>query len=402
MYIKSFKYYLSLYETLPNFDRGVGLFFFPLLIILLIVGIVLSPLLLVQFIYIKNTKSKYKVIEFIFSKNQLKIAKQFNVDDSLFINCITSDKIRKDNKILSNKKLFIISLLNGLEVSITLLKICKNKRLKQNTIRFVKIIALSKLAKYYMKNSKMLLQYNDHSPYNLMLHDVARKFKVKTMYIQHAPVSFKFPPLYHDLNVLFSEDSLVKYKYTSGGNINEQGVLKLFDFRLPDLNHLPDKTPNYILLCFNKLDSLDEIKLCVKRLLKSGFSVKLRPHPADERKFKFDERVSVTKSGDSIWDDLSKAKAIIVNESAVPLESLYYRVPTYKLSKLSKDIKDNYGFIKQGLLLRNYESIEEIITDIKSQKIVWNREKIKYFIGDVENRDNCLKKMSVEINKLIS
>lgn len=401
MYIKSFKYYFSLYGSLPSFDKGLGLFFFPMSFIFLITGILVSPLLLVQFFLLKKRKSKYKIVEFVFSKNQLKVSKQFNIKNSLFINCITKDKIRTNNLIVSNKKLLFISVLNGVEVFFTLFKALNNRKLRSNSIRLIKIIALSKIAKYHLSGSKLLLQYNDHSPYNVLLYRIAKNNTLNTMYVQHAPVSFKFPPLYHDLNILFSEDSFIKYKQTTGNEILKKNILKLFDFRLPDKKTLPKRQSEYILLCINKLDNLKEVNYSLEKLVEDGFSVKLRPHPADKRNFKFNDKVIITKKGDSIWKDLSLAKAVIVNESAVPLESLFYDIPTYKLSKLSEDIIDNYGFVERELLLKDYKSIEEIIKDIKAEKIVWDRSQITHFIGNIDDKENCLKKMKEEINKLI-
>lgn len=388
MYVKSFKYYLSIYENLPNLDKGVGLFFYPVLILFFFAGLFFFPILIIYNLYLKTQKSKNKIVEFVFSKNQLKISKQLNLKDSLFVNCITKDKLKSDSLIITDKKLLIVSLLNGLEVFNVLIKVSNDKRLRKNTLRLIKVIALSKIIRNLFKESKLLLQYNDHSPYNLMLHELAKKNGLKTMYIQHAPVSFKFPPLFHDFNILFSEDSLVKYKYTSGGVINNESVLKLFDFRIPKLGDLPTKLPKYILVCINKLDDLNMTKHALEKLIEHGFSVKLRPHPADERNFKFNEKILITKKGDSIWDDLSMAKAVIVNESAVPLESIYYDVPTYKLSSLNSDIHDNYNFLEHKLLLKDYKSIEELIIDLKENKIVWDKSKIYYFLGELDNRDS--------------
>ena len=77
-----------------------------------------------------------------------------------------------------------------------------------------------------LKKLKIVVQYNDHSPYNVLLNALAKRANVKSVYIQHAPVNENFPELYHDLNVLFSRHSIEKYR-----NGRNKEILPFFDLR---------------------------------------------------------------------------------------------------------------------------------------------------------------------------
>ena len=63
-----------------------------------------------------------------------------------------------------------------------------------------------------------------------MLTNIAKNIGVKTVYIQHAPIGYHFPPLHNDFNILFSEDTLEKYEHIE--NQKPQGKILLSRFTL--------------------------------------------------------------------------------------------------------------------------------------------------------------------------
>jgi hypothetical protein len=405
MIIKSFKYYLSIYKNIPELDRGLGFWYLPFIMFFLLMGFFVLPIYPIRSFILFGYKMRLKneIIEFVFSKNQLKISNELNIVDSTLLNFINSDISKHKNSIIiSNYKLFFIAILNSWEVFYFLIKSLAIKKVSQNSVRIIRMVSISKIAKYHLKGAKAFVQYNDHAPYNVMSESIARRLGLKTVYIQHAPVSYKFPPLYHDLNVLFSEDSKVKYRHTTGEEFDSKNVITMCDFRLPMKEFLPIKTPDYVLICYNELDSLTEIEKCASLFIDSGYNVKLRPHPADDRPVKFNDKIKVSGKEASIWDDLSSSICVIVNETAVPLESLYYDIPTYKLSLFSKSVKDNYNFISKGLFLKEYNSLEMLLYDIKHGIKSWDETKIFYFLGNINNKKNEIIQFNNELHKLIN
>ncbi|MDA8958843.1 hypothetical protein N9F11_00330 [Akkermansiaceae bacterium] len=344
-------------------------------------------------------KKNHKAVEFIFGTTHQKISSQLKLLDT--------DKFRfniYDNKlgfkdIISDSRLLFIATIYGLEAAVLLTKSVGQMRIRRDSLRLVKNLALAKFAKFHLKEYNVLIQYNDHSPYNVMLQELAKQLGLKTVYIQHAPVSRRFPPLYHDLNVLFSNDSLEKYRFTTGEDFNKHNYLIFYDVRFPPKENLDSGKSDYTLLCFNKLDDLAEIHKVLAALTERGIEVKLRPHPEDYRTLSFDDHIKIS-TGNTIWEDLAGAHSVIVNESAVPLEALYCSVPVYKLSSLSVSIRDNYGFLETGLLEKEYFSIEELLGDLLNKKNVSNLQKLDFFLGNLDKREELKRKLDIEIKML--
>ena len=399
MYLKSYKYYTNIYGESPSFHRGLGKKKILVKLCFFVSGIILSPLRLVlgEWLYGEKRKTGNEIVEFIFGTTHEKISKNIELEcvDRFYFNF---NKKRKDH--YSDKRILIISLIHGLEVFKLLMEGERHPIAKLNGVRLIKMVGLGKLAQWHMTNYKVYVQYNDHIPYNIMLEKIARANKLKTVYIQHAPVSYKFPPLFHDFNVLFSEDSLEKYKTISGGLLDVKYKI-LFDVRFPLKKIEKSSVIDTVLVCFNKIDNLEKVAELVNVLKNEGFKVVLRPHPEDYREFYNFENVQISK-GNSIWEDLLRCTYVIVNESAVPLESIYYHKPTYKLSCLDYSFHDNYGFLENKLLTKEYNFIEELIKDIKRGNIPNDHSKLKYYIGDTERRFELLDQLRSRISAMLN
>ena len=130
----------------------------------------------------------------------------------------------KLDKNISNKMLFGYSILLAPIIAWELLFKRQEKIIKLNDIRFIKLIALRYILYKDLLNSKVLIQYNDHTPYNVMLTNVAKNIGVKTVYIQHAPIGYH-PPLHNDFNILFSEDTLEKYEHIENRKILRKNII---------------------------------------------------------------------------------------------------------------------------------------------------------------------------------
>ena len=92
----------------------------------------------------------------------------------------------------------------------------------------------------------------------------------------------------------------------------------------------------------------------------------------------------------TIWEDLNRAEIVLTNESAVPLEAIFLGKLIYKCNMLSESI-DNYGFIKNGLILEEYNNIFDLLAAIKERKITFDSSKLEYYIGSVNEVDTKIK-----------
>jgi hypothetical protein len=241
------------------------------------------------------------------------------------------------------------------------------------------LIGLSSTFDIILANLNTIILFNDHSPVTTLLFLKAKNKEVSTVYIQHAPVSEKFPPLRFDYNILFSPDSVRKYKKQSGSiNVYSTCDLRFFSKRKGILK----VNRNSILICTNKLDNIDKVKDLCRDLAKINFQVVVRNHPSDKRKW-FSEKGIQYSNNTTIWEDLSNSFFVITNESAVPLEAIYNGNHVYKAAFLSDITLDNYGFLEFGLLKVEHHNTKTIIESIQSRKVEFDIQRLPYFIGDI-------------------
>lgn len=397
LYKKSFYVYSKLYADRSQFNRSLKYFYYPTILFMFFTGLfgsIFCVLGLKTYLInlILNKPSKH-VSQYIFSLNQLEVSNKinFNKADRLLFNL---DNVSVTNGIqIKRVKLLLIALMNGFETGTILWKSHGNSVLLNNTLRLIKLVAIKNIASCHFRKIDLLIQYNDHSPYNLLLASLAKSNRLKIVYIQHAPVSLKFPALYHDLNILFSQDSLDKYMEISNGVMSGE-VYIACDLRLPDINTLDgvDESCRDVLICTNKLDDFRQVELCAKQLLRHNYKVALRPHPADPREWAM-LGVRISKNT-SIWDDLARTKAIVVNESAVVLEALYVGVKVFKLATFSESL-DNYSFIKNGLINKEYYELDEFLCDMDKGKETSNYGKLEYYIGDINSREKHIYEIKI-------
>ncbi len=380
---KAFEPYLQMFVDNTKFDLGLGVMYWPAVVwfdIWAVLMRILSPLRLGEALlcFINKKNRRESVIEFIGSKNHLLVANKvclsrrtrvtFNVKDS-----------RGDSIHLSAIVFVLIAHLYAHKIVRALLDVQKDPRVRKNSIRVIKTAAIAVLGRSLMKNKKVLLQYNDHSPYSVMLRLVAESLDLKTVYVQHAPVSDRFPRLEHNLIGLFGRDSVEKYikKGISPG----KEIFIITDVRFPARHTLPKGGHDEILVCCNLVDDLNAVRACVSAFITRGYKVRLRPHPQDKRRLPRMPGVKVSRSLD-IWTDLSHACAVIANESAVHLEAAYFCVNTFKLITFSRSF-DNYGFLKHSLIKKEYPAVQDLIVDLEAGVQNFNEDVVEYFTGDI-------------------
>ena len=253
----------------------------------------------------------------------------------------------------------------------------KNDLLIENIPRVVRIIGLSEIYRLMFDASGSIINFNDHSPDAVLAADMAICDGLKTIYFQHAPVSEGFPGLYHDVNIIFSEDSLTKYSGIARDGVE---VVKFCDVRF--LSASTEKSlgsEGCVLICPNALDGREEVISLIRELV-SRYTVILRPHPHDKRKWPAISGCEVSTNR-GIWDDLSKCELVVANESAVVLEALYAKKKVYKASFLSASL-DSYGFLKKGLLIKEHFNQSTLVSAIERSDVEYDIDKLGYFIGE--------------------
>jgi len=336
---------------------------------------------------LKKQEFESSLVGFILTKNQnhiliklRELGYQFPV---FFFNI--NQTVNKSDYYISNK-VILLGVLSNKGNGVILKQASKDEYLSNDLVRIIRTIGLESVYKRLLKNKATILSFNDHTLYNILLFDVAKKTDTKTIYIQHAPVSYKFPPLYHDVNILFSQDSKDKYK-VDNNNVN---VKIAFDLRFlinKENYKLKKDVSKTILVCTNALDDLKAVGAFVDEV-SSSHNVILRPHPNDLRNWNQLNNCEMSKNS-VLWDDLSLCEVVVTNESGVPLEAIYLDKNVYKAAFFSKSL-DNYAFLAKGLIKNEYFSLPNMITAINNKENNIDVTKLSYFIGNADNVKSIL------------
>ncbi|WZL88722.1 hypothetical protein VS868_14085 [Salinimicrobium sp. 3283s] len=212
----------------------------------------------------------------------------------------------------------------------------------------------------FFKDNKIsyVVIFTDHTYKNRALMYAAKKCKVKTVYIPHASVSQKFPPLETDIAFMEGRDMKMKYM-----GINKKfnlplrteliysGNIKINSRRLARLGIYPEKI---IGIAFNKLDSINKVEQFVDEILSNNifreYRIRLRPHPGVDYKLKGpSDRVSLSENRyQSSIDFIESIEFLLSGDSNIILEAILLKTPSYILP-FSNSFQDNYSFIKNGL-----------------------------------------------------
>lgn len=398
----SFRYYRNIYGKANN--RDINVFLFLILIILL------SSLCFFFFIFfrlillwkLKKISSKNTKIAFAFTEYDLNIASQLNklgIDFEVYFFGIN----KEDTLTITNKLIFISALAYPIITLNELFKSFFDPIMYINKTRIFKLCGIKNVVKVLLKDKKVLINFNDHSIYDVYTADYAKKISIKTVYIQHAPVGYHFPELYHDLNVLFSEDSLEKYK-----NSQKMDAFLLFDIRF--LNQLQKNDSNEnrsivindkiktILICSNEDDNIKMVYKTAKEFSEYGFNVIIRPHPREVKNF-IKEKYYEISQGNDIWSDLNRCDIVFTNESGVALEAIFFNKLLYKTSFFYKSI-DNYSFIKKKLITTEFHDFIGLKEAVLKNELTYDISKLKYFIGDFNEVNKKALMLNEKLNLL--
>ena len=214
--------------------------------------------------------------------------------------------------------------------------------------------------------------------------------KVPTFYLQHASVVEEFPKLDFDLSLLEGMDALSKYNKKGIDNNVELIGMPKFDRYYNCINS--NLVINNIGICTNILESEETLSSFIKELRENfkSMPIFLRPHPADKR-LEFYKKLSrqfnlflSNSQNENSFDFLRKVDLNISGGSSVHLEAVLMNV--YPIHyKFNKERYDDYGYLKNGLLLHSFDKVKDVVSHINSIK--YNkpniRNRAKYYVESV-------------------
>lgn len=222
-------------------------------------------------------------------------------------------------------------------------------------------------------NPRIVVVANDHLFYYRALIKEANRRGVKTIYVQHAAVTNRFPPLEFSYSFLDGKDSFEKYK-AAGDNCGN--VFLLGGVRFDAISHSTIRPTNSyrVGIAINLLDDSELVKKICKTLkhlnTKKPIEVVLRPHPAILYKPWIEwcqlNGISISlPSEQSSFDYLESLNLLISNQSSIHLDAAMCHTPSLIYNLATTKPEDGYGFLRNGLV-KEYHSIEEIKSAIES------------------------------------
>jgi hypothetical protein len=246
------------------------------------------------------------------------------------------------------------------------------------------ILALQMLEKY---NPEILFMSNDHSPFNRCLLHHSKSMGIKTIYMQHASVSDKFPLLEFDYSLLDGKESFEKYKKTSKkkSKVILTGSARYDKFYKTKLN----KNSFKIGVSLNQFDDFEVVKNLCLNLRKSlkNCELAIRPHP-NMKNWNRDwfENHNIEYSDSSVVPSnvfLKSLKIQISNVSGIHLDAAMIKVPTvlYQLSK--ENINDQYGYLANGLI-KQAITFDDLLNYIEYPKALFPKDEIiQYYLASI-------------------
>ena len=213
---------------------------------------------------------------------------------------------------------------------------------------------------------------NDHVVNRKSLILVCEVLGIKTLYVQHAPVSYAFPELHFTYNFLDGIDAYEKYTFGEKNTLGDTFLLGAVRYdRLSELRQYKkiDAKTHCIGIAINMLDDYDKIDELCKYILEEfpHCSIKIRSHPAMKDKpyvFFHNERFLYTCANEEpITDYLKSIDMQIAGDSGVHFDAIIAGVESHAYNFTCNKFIDNYGFVKNNVieLLETKESVGLIL-----------------------------------------
>ena len=194
---------------------------------------------------------------------------------------------------------------------------------------------------------------NDHNVHNRLFLHACRMKNIKTVYLQHAPVSKYFPPLKFNQAFLFGEvdyETYLSIGVGDGVNVILSGMPH-FDKYYKLRKEIVNTTPKVVGVSVNLLDDLKKLAQLLSELLRV-YEVVVRFHPRDNRleesSFKGVSFSNCNK--ESSFEYLAKIDMHIAGDSGIHLESILLNTPSFYFKMSTGPVKDYYRFVHHGVI----------------------------------------------------
>lgn len=239
---------------------------------------------------------------------------------------------------------------------------------------------------------KMIVLANDHCLVNRVLVELAEKFNIKSLYVQHASVTTAFPPLRFDYAFLDGLESFEKYKIVGNmrGRIFLSGSPRFDAFH----SYKCESKKYHVGIALNEFDSEEQaLELC--KYLKVNYSDKIivRPHPGmlNSSNLLF-HKEKFLKEGIPVSDPrkdlsyvfISELRVLVANESGIHLDAALMSVPSLLYNFSNNEVMDWYSFIKNGLV-RKCDSFEDLVGSLNFRYEV-PQEVVRYYAASYNSQ----------------
>lgn len=224
-----------------------------------------------------------------------------------------------------------------------------------------------------MKPNFLILS-NDHIAHARAFMRVGQQLGINTVYLQHASITDKFPPLEFDYAFLDGQESFDKYKKAgvSTKNIYLEGNPR-FDIIPQLVKPNKEKKIQRLGISINLADHWIKVYELIQSIVESNnikLSVELRPHPAmNMRKvIDFFEKLDIKISNpqkENPFVFINNNDVFISCESSIHLDTvLANKISLYYNLLENSEPQDAYGYIKTGLIVDITENPLDALLDI--------------------------------------
>lgn len=312
-------------------------------------------------LYFGQTVNNYRTLEKIFSKDK----------NHPFVLC------KKEEFPIWKQFYYSIGSLYSTHKLIKCLDDEKKKVVKANSLTIFCTPGIYKLVGEIVSLYKpeVVVMANDHSTYNRCMIDICKKKNIKTIYVQHASVTDKFPGLTFDYSFLDGQESFEKYE---ARGLSQGKVFLSGGVRFDGINRKKEnKIIRRIGIALNEFDDRDKTKKIINYIssCRGDVSIVVRPHPARAGRLFEDwcEQLHVKYSdskNEASFDFLRNIDVLLANDSSIHLDAAIIGCPSLVYNFSSDAAQDYYGFIKHGLVREiNDEHIDEVFKHTKAASL---------------------------------
>lgn len=216
---------------------------------------------------------------------------------------------------------------------------------------------------------EIVIMANDHYYQTKGLELVCEEYDIKTIYVQHASVSYAFPELHFTYSFLDGKDAWLKYvdgEKRAHGDVFLLGAIRFDALSLYRISRTKDKR-HCIGIAVNMLDDNAIVNDVCNSLLGlfPDSTIKVRFHPRMEKNsFVFDnrDRIFLTSATDeAIGEYIDSIDLQVAGDSSVHFDAIIGGITSIAFNFTKFPYADNYGYVEIGLVrLATLENLSRI------------------------------------------